>query len=78
MEILTSKFEIQVVTDLWRYYIYEYYGFGEDVFEECHPEMIGHFREWLDEKEIIAFEKYLPQSDSDLAEIVKYCVENAE
>lgn len=80
--MLTAKdltpFEIQVIDDLWEDYMYNVRNLNDADIDRCDPDDVGYFREWLDENQITAFKQYLSQSDSLLAEIVKYCVQHTD
>lgn len=78
MEILTSKFETQIIDDLWEDYMYNVRELNDTDVDQVDPDDVGYFREWLEDNCITAFEKYLPQSDSTLAKIIKFCVDNTE
>ena len=78
MEILLSKFETQIIDDLWENYMYNVCELNDADVNRVDPNDVGYFREWLDDNTIVAFERYMPESDGRLAEIIKYCVENTE
>ena len=78
MEILLSKFETQIIDDLWENYMYNVRQLNDVDVDKVDPDDVGYFREWLDDNTIEAFVRYMPESDSRLAEIIKYCVENTE
>lgn len=71
-----TPFEIQIIDDLWEDYIYNVRELNDADVDQCDPDDVGYFREWLDENTIEAFARYLPESDSELAIIIKYCVEH--
>lgn len=62
-----SPFEIRLIDDLWEYYMY-------NIRELNDSDDVGYFRKWLDYNTIETFRLYMPESDSQLAEIIKYCV----
>lgn len=78
MENVLSKFEIQIIDDLWENYMYNVRQLNDADVDKVDPDDVGYFREWLDDNTIEAFVRYMPESDSRLAEIIKYCVENTE
>ena len=78
MENVLSKFEIQIIDDLWENYMYNVRQLNDVDVDKVDPDDVGYFREWLDDNTIEAFVRYMPESDSRLAEIIKYCVENTE
>ena len=78
MESVLSKFEIQIIDDLWENYMYNVRQLNDVDVDKVDPDDVGYFREWLDDNTIEAFVRYMPESDSRLAEIIKYCVENTE
>lgn len=74
-----TPFEIQIIDDLWEDYMYNVRDLNDADVDQCDPDDIGNFREWLyNDHSIIAFNCYLSESDSGLAEIVKYCVEHTK
>ena len=78
MENVLSKFEIQIIDDLWENYMYNVRQLNDADVDKVDPDDVGYFREWLDDNTIEAFVRYMPESDSRLAEIIKYCVEDTE
>lgn len=76
--IALNNFEIQIIDDLWEYYMYNVRELHDADVDKVDPDDVGYFREWLDENTIQAFIMYLPESDSRLAEIIKYCVEHTK
>ena len=78
MENVLSKFEIQIIDDLWENYMYNVRQLKDADVDKVDPDDVGYFREWLDDNTIEAFVRYMPESDSRLAEIIKYCVEDTE
>lgn len=74
-----TPFEIQIIDDLWEDYMYNTRNLNDADVYQCDPDDIGHFREWLYvDHSIIAFNRYLPESDSELAKIVKYCIKHTK
>ena len=74
-----TQFEIQIIDDLWEDYMYNVRDLNDADVDQCDPDDIGYFREWLyNDHSIIAFNRYLSESDSGLAAIVKYCVEHTK
>lgn len=71
-----TPFEIQIIDDIWEDYIYNVRELNDADVDQCDPDDVGYFREWLDENTIEAFARYLPESNSELATIIKYCVKH--
>ena len=69
-----SPFEIQLIDDLWEYYMYNIRELNDADIDKVDSDDVGYFRKWLDDNTIEAFRLYMPESDSQLAEIIKYCV----
>lgn len=72
---LTVKFILQIIHDLWENYMLREQGIEFDSKYIDHPtnNLVGHFREWVKvDQELYALDTYLPQSDSSLAEIIRY------
>lgn len=74
-----TPFEIQIIDDLWEDYMYNVRDLNDADVDQCDPDDIGNFREWLyNDRSIIDFNRYLSKSNSELAKIVKYCVEHTK
>lgn len=69
-----SPFETQIIDDLWEYYMYNVRELNDADIDQVDPDDVGFFRGWLDDNTIETFRLYMPESDSRLAEIIKYCV----
>lgn len=72
---LTVKFILQMIHDLWENYMLHKQGVEFDSKYIDHPtdNLVGYFREWVkDDQGLYALDTYLPQSDSSLAEIIRY------
>lgn len=69
-----SPFETQIIDDLWEYYMYNVRELNDADVDKVDSDDVGFFREWLDDNTIEAFRLYMPESDSQLAEIIKHCV----
>lgn len=64
-----SPFEIQLIDDLWEYYMYNVRELNDADVDKVDSDDVGYFRKWLDDNTIEAFRLYMPESDSQLAEI---------
>ena len=68
-----------MIHDLWENYMIHEQGIEFDNKYIDHPtdNLVGYFREWakVDQK-LYALDDYLPQSDSSLAEIIRYTEQN--
>lgn len=72
---LTVKFILQMIHDLWENYMFREQSIEFDSKYINHPtdNLVGYFREWVKvDQELDALDAYLPQSDSSLAEIIRY------
>lgn len=69
-----SPFETQIIDDLWETYMYNVQEANDADIDQVDPDDVGFFREWLNSNTIMAFNLYMPESDSQLAEIIKFCV----
>lgn len=72
---LTVKFILQMIHDLWENYMIHEQGieFNSKYIDHPTDNLVGYFREWAKvDQELYALDDYLPQSDSSLAEIIKY------
>lgn len=67
------QFLIRTVNDLWENYMYNIRDLNDPDVSKVDIDDIGFFREWLDQEQLTGFTKLLPQSDSAMQEIVKYC-----
>lgn len=67
------QFLIRTVNDLWENYIYNVLELNNPDVNTFDIDDIGFFREWLDQKQLTGFVELLPQSDSTMQAIVKYC-----
>lgn len=72
---LTVKFILQIIHDLWENYMFHEQSieFESQYINRPTANLVGHFREWAKvDQELYALDAYLPQSDSSLAEIIRY------
>lgn len=72
---LTVKFILQMIHDLWENYMLNEQDieFDNKYIDRPTDNLVGHFREWVKvDQELDALDNYLPQSDSSLAEIIRY------
>lgn len=72
---LTIKFILQMIHDLWENYMLREQGieFDSKYINRPTDNLVGCFREWVKvDQELYALDTYLPQSDSSLAEIIRY------
>lgn len=67
-------FIIQLINDLWEDWMYGHRQATDTEIDEVNIIDVGYFREWLDQEGLIAFLLYLPESDSLMQEIIKFCV----
>lgn len=68
-----TPLELQMIDDLWEHYMYNICDRNDADVDRCELEDIGYFREWLD-SESFACIILLPQSDSTMQSLIKYCV----
>ena len=69
-----SPFEIRLIDDLWEYYMYNIRELNDADIDKVDSDDVGYFLKWLDDNTIEAFRLYMPESNSQLAEIIKHCV----
>lgn len=72
---LTIKFILQMIHDLWENYMLceQNTEFDNKYINRPTDNLVGYFREWVKvDQELYALDTYLPQSESSLAEIIRY------
>lgn len=67
------QFIIQIIADLWENYMFTQQDATDEEVDKVDLSDVGYFREWLDQEGLLAFTLYLPQSDSEMQRIIKYC-----
>lgn len=69
------QFVLQMLNDLWENYMYNARELNDADVDQVDLIDIGFFREWCDQEGFFAIEHSLPESDSAMQEIIKYCIQ---
>lgn len=68
------QFLMQTINDFWENYMYNERNFNDSDIDQTDIEDVGYFREWCDEQGFFAIEHCLPESDSLMQKIIKFCI----
>lgn len=71
-------FVLQVITDLWKDYIYNELHHNDTDVDQVDLDDVGYFREWCDEQGYFFMQRCLPESDSLMQGIIKYAISMIE
>lgn len=69
------QFVLQTLNDLWENYMYNARELDDADVDQVDLVDVGFFREWCDKEGFFAIEHLLPESDSTMQEIIKYCIQ---
>lgn len=72
------QFLMQTIVDMWENYIYDVRDLNDADADKVDLDDVGFFREWLDSANWYGPRLYLPQSDSAMQEIIKFCEANSK
>lgn len=67
---------MQAVVDAWENYMFDVRDLNDADVDKVDLDDVGFFREWLDSANWYSLKLYLPQSDSAMQEIIKFCEAN--
>lgn len=68
------QFLMQALNDLWENYMYNEQDLNDADVDRVDTEDVGYFREWCDAQGFFAIEHCLPESDTLIQEIIKFCL----
>lgn len=68
------QFLMQTLNDLWENYMYNDQDLNDADVDQVDTEDVGYFREWCDAQGFFAIEHSLPESDTLMQEIIKFCL----
>ena len=68
------QFLVQTLADLYSNYMYNARQLDGDAIYQVNLDDVGFFREWCDQEGFFAIEHLLPESDSLMQDILKYCI----
>lgn len=71
---ISHIFVLQVITDLWKNYIYNELRHNDTDVDQVDLDDVGYFREWCDEQGYFFVQQCLPESDSVMQGIIKYAI----
>lgn len=69
------QFVLQMLNDLWENYMYNARELNDADVNQVDLTDIGLFREWCDQEGFFTIEHLLPESDSTMQEIIKFCIQ---
>ena len=69
------QFVLQMLNDLWGNYMYNTHELNDANVDQADLTDVGFFREWCDKEGFFAIEHLLPESDSTMQAIIKYCIQ---
>lgn len=75
---INHVFVLQVITDLWKNYIYNELRHNDIDVVQVDLDDVGYFREWCDEQGYFFVQQCLPESDSLMQGIIKYAISMIE
>lgn len=68
------QFLMQTLNDLWENYTYNEQDLNDADVDQVDTEDVGYFHEWCDAQGFFAIEHCLPESDTLIQEIIKFCL----
>lgn len=68
------QFLMQTLNDLWENYMYNEQDLNDADVDQVDTEDVGYFREWCNAQGFFAIEHCLPESDTLMQEIIKFCL----
>lgn len=69
------QFVLQILNDLWENYMYNARELNDTDVNQVDLVDVGFFREWCDKEGFFTIEHLLPESDSTMQAIIKYCIQ---
>lgn len=76
-DLPSYQFLVQTLADLYSNYMYNARQLDGDAIYQVNLDDVGFFREWCDQEGFFAIEHLLPESDSLMQDILKYCIKIA-
>ena len=75
---ISHIFVLQVITDLWKNYVYNELRHNDTDVNQVNLDDVGYFREWCDEQGYFFVQQCLPEADSLMQGIIKYAISMIE